>query len=147
MNPLNSILLCSYNLLQPFVLRKYNFVNVYFSIYLTYIGINLRPNIYFFYLLSPFPSSYILALQEKQSLQEDDVFKPHNYHLQGGRMIELVVWLSKGGFYLQRCTMLQSIPTCMCALNPPIIHYGKKPLAFTKLTIRKTSIHVINYKI
>ena len=104
MNPLNSILLCSYNLLQPFVLRKCNFVNVYFSIYLTNIGINLRANIYFFYLLSLFPSSCIIALQEKQSLQ--DVFKPHNYHLQGGRMIGLVVWLSKCGFYLQRCTNL-----------------------------------------
>jgi hypothetical protein len=71
MNPLNSIVLCSYNLLQLFVLRKCNFVNVYFSIYLTNIGINLRANIYFFYLLSLFPSSCILALQEKQSLQED----------------------------------------------------------------------------
>jgi hypothetical protein len=130
MNPLNSILLCSYNLLQPFVLRKCNFVNIYFSIYLTNIGINPHANIYFFYLLSLFPSSCILALQEKQSLQEDDVFKPHNYHLQGGRMIGLVVWLSKDGFYLQRCTMLQSIPTCMCALNPPIYTLWQKTFGF-----------------
>ncbi len=130
MNPLNSRLLCSYNLLQPFVLRKCNFVNVYFSIYLTNIGINICANLYFYYLLSLFPSSCILALQEKQSLQEDDVFKPHNYHLQGGRMIGLVVWLSKGGFYLQRCTMLQNIPTCMCALNLPIYTVCQKPSGF-----------------
>ena len=36
--------------------------------------------------------------------------------------------------------MLQSIPSCMCALNPLIYILWQKASTFTKLTIRKTLI-------